>query len=419
MYLLPLTNLEKLTKIIRKFFWGGNSEKRKYHLVKWDLVCKPRQKGGLGIKNLQLFNQCLLCKWWWKLETEEGLWQSLVKAKYDISKSLHHIKLRNDDSPVWKDLWKVKHLYLNQRMMVVGDGKSTDFWNDAWCGSYPFCEKFPELFAICLDQQLTVAEAAVLGWQFRYRRWMSPEIQSQWRCMRDKLAMIALNRDQDKPRWKLTKSGIFSVKSLYNKLSAVGVDRSFKQLWKAKIPLKIKIWLWLIWHNAIATKDNMKKRKWIGSFTCQFCPADETITHLFFTCPMAAYMWSTISTVLGVFTRPSCFTQYFWWIAKVFPVGPNFHIVGIAALCWAIWKTRNNACFEGKLISSPMGLICYMCAFLRYWAGLQGENDREMLMEGASRLQRGAMAAHEMARQVGASRARIQEGVDEDEEVSV
>jgi hypothetical protein len=29
------------------------------------------------------------------------------------------------------------------------------------------------------------------------------------------------------------------------------------------------------------------------------------------------------------------------------------------------------------------------------------------------------MAAHEMARQVGASRARIQEGVDEDEEVSI
>jgi hypothetical protein len=97
------------------------------------------------------------------------------------------------------------------------------------------------LFDICLDQQLTVAEAAALGWQFRYRRWMNPEIQSQWRCMRDKLAMIALNREQDKPRWKLTKPGIFSVKSLYNKLLAVGVDRSFKQLWKANIPLKIKI----------------------------------------------------------------------------------------------------------------------------------------------------------------------------------
>jgi hypothetical protein len=25
-------------------------------------------------------------------------------------------------------------------------------------------------------------------------------------------------------------------------------------MWKAKIPLKIKIWLWLIWHNAIARR---------------------------------------------------------------------------------------------------------------------------------------------------------------------
>jgi hypothetical protein len=154
--------------------------------------------------------------------------------------------------------------------------------------------------------------------------------------MRDNLAMIALNSEHDKPRWKLTKSRIFSAKSLYNKHSAVGVDRSFKQLWKARIPLKIEILLWLIWHNAIATKDNMKKRKWVGSFTCQFCPNDESITHLFFTCPVAAYMWSTISIVLGVFTRPSCFTQYFWWIAKILPVGSNLHIVGIAALCWAI-----------------------------------------------------------------------------------
>jgi hypothetical protein len=88
------------------------------------------------------------------------------------------------------------------------------------------------------------------------------------------------------------------VKSLYNKLSSEGIDRSFKQLWKSRIPLKIKIWLWLIWQNAIATKDNMKKRKWVGSFDCHFCPDDETINHLFFTCPMAAYIWSTISTVL-------------------------------------------------------------------------------------------------------------------------
>jgi hypothetical protein len=55
-----------------------------------------------------------------------------------------------------------------------------------------------------------------------------------------------------------------------------------------------------------------------------------------------------------------------------------------------------------------------MCAFLRYWAGLQDEKDKEMVLEGASRLQRGATAAYEMARQGGVSRARIHEDIDED-----
>jgi hypothetical protein len=49
---------------------------------------------------------------------------------------------------------------------------------------------------------------------------------------------------------------------------------------------------------------------------------------------------------------------------------------------------------------------------------LQSEKDKKLLLEGASRLQRGAMAAHEMARQ-RIPRARIQEDADEDEEVSI
>jgi hypothetical protein len=55
-----------------------------------------------------------------------------------------------------------------------------------------------------------------------------------------------VENDTDKPKWKYTKNGIFLVKSLYEKLSAIGVDRSFKHLWKSKLPLKIKIWLWFI-----------------------------------------------------------------------------------------------------------------------------------------------------------------------------
>jgi hypothetical protein len=84
-------------------------------------------------------------------------------------------------------------------------------------------------------------------------------------------------------------------------------------LWKSELPLKLKVWLWLICHNAIATKDNMKKE--LGWKNCRFCPADETISHLFYLTFLASiYMWNIISFMLDGFDMPTIFTQYFWWI---------------------------------------------------------------------------------------------------------
>lgn len=31
------------------FLWQGANEKKKYHMVKWEAVTRPREFGGLGI----------------------------------------------------------------------------------------------------------------------------------------------------------------------------------------------------------------------------------------------------------------------------------------------------------------------------------------------------------------------------------
>ena len=51
-----------IEKFQRDFLWGGLSEEFKYHLVSWDKVCSPIFEGGLGIKNLRVFNRALLGK---------------------------------------------------------------------------------------------------------------------------------------------------------------------------------------------------------------------------------------------------------------------------------------------------------------------------------------------------------------------
>jgi len=73
MYLLPKIIVKNLNKQRRCFLWQGGGRKRKYHLVKWTNICRRKKKGGLGIKNISKMNVSLLCKWWWKLEMENGL----------------------------------------------------------------------------------------------------------------------------------------------------------------------------------------------------------------------------------------------------------------------------------------------------------------------------------------------------------
>jgi len=62
--------IEELMKIQRKFLWGYGVKGGKITLVKWAKLCKPKEKGGLGIKNIKLFNRALLAKWKWRLDIE-------------------------------------------------------------------------------------------------------------------------------------------------------------------------------------------------------------------------------------------------------------------------------------------------------------------------------------------------------------
>jgi hypothetical protein len=47
MYLLPKTVVKKIDIVRKRFFWQGGANKRKYHLVKWVVITKPKKKRGI------------------------------------------------------------------------------------------------------------------------------------------------------------------------------------------------------------------------------------------------------------------------------------------------------------------------------------------------------------------------------------
>jgi hypothetical protein len=186
-----------------------------------------------------------------------------------------------------------------------------------------------------------------------FTRWLTPELNQEWDEILKDASVFQLEDEPDMASWKLENIGKFSVKSTYNALTSSDGGPHFKYIWKVKIPPKIKIFLWLVANDVILTKDNMVKQNWKGEPSCYFCRQPETVNHLLFTCSIAKVVWATVATCLGANDIPSSF-QYSWnWCEKWIPNGKQFFAVGIAAVCWAIWKMRNKICFEGKKCKNP------------------------------------------------------------------
>lgn len=59
---LPTILCTEIEIMIRKFWWGQRSDRRKVHWVKWSKLCRPKCEGGMGFCELQKFNEVLLAK---------------------------------------------------------------------------------------------------------------------------------------------------------------------------------------------------------------------------------------------------------------------------------------------------------------------------------------------------------------------
>ena len=85
--------------------------------------------------------------------------------------------------------------------------------------------------------------------------------------------------------WSLNQNGMFTVKSMYEDLMD-GHTRFLRTcLWNLKIQLKIKVFMWFLDRKVLLMKDNLAKRKWHGDSHCSFCGNNESIDHLFISCP--------------------------------------------------------------------------------------------------------------------------------------
>jgi hypothetical protein len=98
------------------FFWQSDGHKNKYHLTKWNLICRSKDQGGLGIEVLEFKKQMLAKQMLFKLINENGVWQKLLHNKYFHSKTLSQVTSKSNDSTFWKGLMRVKEDFFREAL---------------------------------------------------------------------------------------------------------------------------------------------------------------------------------------------------------------------------------------------------------------------------------------------------------------
>jgi len=61
---------------------GPNLKRRRFNF-NWHTICSSKVSGGLGVRNLIMFNKALMGKWLWRYTMErDALWRKVVDVKY-------------------------------------------------------------------------------------------------------------------------------------------------------------------------------------------------------------------------------------------------------------------------------------------------------------------------------------------------
>jgi hypothetical protein len=105
---------KKIDRIRRSFLWRGEEPDKVsggHCLANWQSVTKPKEKGGLGIVDLEKFARALRVRWLWlDWQQQNRLWKGLPLPCDQTDRALFHASTE----------------------ITIGNGRKADFWHSSW-----------------------------------------------------------------------------------------------------------------------------------------------------------------------------------------------------------------------------------------------------------------------------------------------
>ncbi|XP_026451964.1 uncharacterized protein LOC113352352 [Papaver somniferum] len=184
----------------------------------------------------------------------------------------------------------------------------------------------------------------------------------------EKISRMHINiSEEDIVRWKPTRDGNFTVKSAYNKLVETRFQQQEvsmtvpkevrKELWKMKVPHRVKLFIWKCLQDIVQTKVKIIRYNNSSDPICKICnQQNESLFHLLWVCTYARVVWRYLNVNVDR-VADSC-NNIKDWVMSWFSNQQGFGIVEyntwkitLMVGCWIIWKERCETVFQNKSLN--------------------------------------------------------------------
>lgn len=348
---LPDTLLDEIQSMLARFWWGSKDHERKIHWRSWEYLCWPKKHGGMGFRNLKIFNDALLAKQGWRLiHYPDSLLARTLGSKYYRGSSFVEARRGYNPSFTWRSIWGSKSLLMEGIGWRVGNGCSISYWTDCWIPDGRTM-KCPNLGSF---SDLTLRVSDLINQDSR--TWNLSLIAQTFDANDAKLISnipLAVHSAADCLVWPNTRNGHYTVKSGYwlgvNGIASPAVnviqENFWSCLWDLVVPPKLKVFSWRAMTGSLSVKSGLFARHIVLDDLCERCGNNsETIWHALFQCPRSRHIWE-FSPILPSIeaTTGDDFAES---ALSILNTSGEQGLMEFLLLSWVAWTHRNHQVFQ-------------------------------------------------------------------------
>jgi hypothetical protein len=318
----------------------------------------PKYAGGLGFRDIELFNLALLARQAWRLLQEpETLSARILRAVYYLDGDILTATKGSHPSKIWRSILEGRDTLRQGLIQRIGTGDDTNPWNDNW---------LPRGVAMrpiaCLDPeaqdvptrvaQLIKTTSASWNMQTLERFFLPIDIELI------RAIPLSTRRTTDLWSWFFEKNGIFSVKSAYRMIvdtkrrredwieqrpessNQDDEEKMWTKLWKVSVPSKLRVFLWRLAKNSIPTGDVRFHRNMATTAACSLCGKEDSWRHSLLECTMSRCIWALAPEHIVEHMENTREPSAKSWLFAMIKTLNHEDLTRCLVTLWAVWFAR-------------------------------------------------------------------------------